>query len=126
MTFFLIFLHVVVCILLIISVLLQSSKGGGLAGTFGGDSLGGAAFGGRSAATFLSRTSSVLAVMFMLLCITNSFITDQATEERSLIQEQAQENPVTSPAAALPGIPGAEQAAPATAPEPTSGENQDQ
>jgi preprotein translocase subunit SecG len=109
-TFFFIFLHVVVCIFLIIGVLLQSSKGGGLAGTFGGDSLGGSMFGGRGAATFLSRATAVLATMFMLLSIGNSLLIEQASEQRSLIQEQAQEaTAAPSPAAALPGIPGTEQ-----------------
>jgi len=51
----LIALHVLICTTLIISVLLQSAKGEGLAGAFGGTSLTGTVFGGRGAATFLSR-----------------------------------------------------------------------
>lgn len=59
-------LHVVICVVLILVVLLQSGKGGGLAGAFGG--MGGAGqslFGGRGAATFLSKATTVLGVAFM-------------------------------------------------------------
>jgi len=44
---------------------LQSSKGEGLAGAFGGGALTGAVFGGRGAATFLSKATTVLAIGFM-------------------------------------------------------------
>ncbi len=67
----LIIFHVLVCIALIIVVLLQSSKGEGLAGSAfgGGGGLGGAVFGGRGAGSFLSKATTVLAVLFMLNCV---------------------------------------------------------
>lgn len=60
--------HVIVCIALVLVVLMQSSKGEGLAGTAlgGGSGLSGAVFGGRGAASFLSRATTVLAVLFMV------------------------------------------------------------
>ena len=66
----LVIFHVLVCIALVLVVLLQSSKGEGLAGSaFGGSGgLSGAVFGGRGAASFLSRATTVLAVIFMLNC----------------------------------------------------------
>ena len=50
-------IHVLVCLALVLVVLLQSSKGGGLAGAFGGgaDST---VFGGRGAATVLSKATT--------------------------------------------------------------------
>ena len=66
--------YVIVCISLIITVLLQSSKGEGLAGAFGGGGMSGAVFGGRGAASFLSRATTVLAVMFMAMAIVLSFM----------------------------------------------------
>lgn len=47
MTAFLTVIHALICIFLIISILLQSSKGGGLAGMFGGGGGMGNVFGGR-------------------------------------------------------------------------------
>ena len=61
--------HVIVCVALIIVVLLQSSKGEGLAGSaFGGSGISGAVFGGRGAASFLSKATTVLAIVFMINC----------------------------------------------------------
>lgn len=59
--------HILVSFSLILVVLMQSSKGEGLAGSaFGGGGVSGAVFGGRGAASFLSKATSVLAVLFML------------------------------------------------------------
>ncbi len=66
---FLLVIHVLFSLALIIAVLMQSSKGEGLAGAFGGGGLTGAVFGGRGAATFLSKATSFLAVGFMLTSI---------------------------------------------------------
>ena len=70
--------HVIVCIGLILVVLMQSSKGEGLAGSAfgggGGGGLGGAVFGGRGAASFLSKATSVLAIVFMLNCIALAYM----------------------------------------------------
>lgn len=67
-------IHIVVCLALIIVVLMQSSKGGGLAGAFGG---GGdqTLFGGHETATFLSKATTYLAILFMVLSLTLAFLT---------------------------------------------------
>ena len=61
--------HVIICIALIIVVLMQSAKGEGLAGAtaFGGG-VSNAVFGGRGAASFLSKATTVLAVVFFINC----------------------------------------------------------
>ena len=59
-------IHILVCLGLIIVVLLQSGKGGGLAGAFGGAGGVGAVFGGQAAATFLTKSTRYLAIAFML------------------------------------------------------------
>ena len=59
-------IHILVCLGLIIVVLLQSGKGGGLAGAFGGAGGVGAVFGGQAAATFLTRATRYLAIAFMI------------------------------------------------------------
>ncbi|HIA05039.1 MAG TPA: preprotein translocase subunit SecG [Myxococcales bacterium] len=64
----LIILHVVVCTFLILIVLLQAGKGGGLNGTFGSNGSG-SVFGGRGASTFLSKTTALMAGLFMLFSV---------------------------------------------------------
>jgi preprotein translocase subunit SecG len=111
--------HVIVCISLILVVLMQSSKGEGLAGSaFGGAGLSGAVFGGRGAASFLSKATTVLAIVFMFNCVglayisasrvtaqprsgastpasttTESVITKKAQEERARAMQQQQQTP---------------------------------
>ena len=59
-------LYVLVCLFLIGVILLQQGKGGDIANAFGG---GGsqAVFGARSGATLLTRATSVLAALFVVL-----------------------------------------------------------
>lgn len=64
MTTLLVILHVIVCIFLISIVLLQSSKGAEMGAAFGGSSQ--TLFGSRGAATFLSKLTTISAVVFMV------------------------------------------------------------
>ena len=78
---FLLFVHLVVSVGLVVSVLMQSSKGGGLAGTFGGSGITGGVFGGRGAAPFLARATTVFAVLFMLTSLSLSYIRPGSSSE---------------------------------------------
>jgi len=104
-------LHIVVCIGLMASILLQSGKGGGLAGTFGAGSSQ-TLFGGRGAATFLSRATTALAVTFFLTSLTLGVNASRAggTARRSLIQEDArrrgQQQGAEGPTSGAPQGPG--------------------
>lgn len=92
--------HVIVCIALVLVVLLQSSKGEGLAGSAfgGGGGMSGAVFGGRGAASFLSRATTVLAVVFMINCGALAFMktsdrpgtTTGTTPTESVVTREAQ------------------------------------
>ncbi len=97
---FLIIIHVIICIALIITVLLQSAKGEGLAGALGGGALSGAVFGGRGAATFLSRATSYIAVLFMLSCLGLTFISParDVASQGSAVREEFDQG-------AMPGQP---------------------
>ncbi|MFH1686381.1 MAG: preprotein translocase subunit SecG [bacterium] len=134
--------HVIVCVALILVVLLQSSKGEGLAGSAfgGGGGMSGAVFGGRGAASFLSKATSTLAVVFMLNCgalafmsadrdsaaadpsqTTESAVTQQAQrdmEEAMQRQQQQQQlaQPVDSTGTPVEGIDLLQQEAPAETP----------
>ncbi len=67
---FLIILHVLVSLILVVIVLLQAGKGGGLASAFGGSGGTDAVFGGRGAATFLSKMTTVLGIVFFVTSLT--------------------------------------------------------
>ena len=106
-------IYVLICLGLILVVLMQSSKGEGLAGAFGGTALSGAVFGGRGAATFLSKATTVLAVAFMVACVALAVI---SPARRTIEQESAVKKQLSGEQA-LPGgepsaLPG-EEAAPA-------------
>jgi len=65
--------HLIVCLLLILVVLMQSSKGGGLSGAFGGGG-GQAIMGGRETASFLSKATTYLAIIFMITSLSLAFL----------------------------------------------------
>ena len=90
MVTFLIILFVLVCIAMVIAILLQSSKGQGLDGTFGGSGAS-AVFGGRGAATFLSKTTSILAVSYMILSLLIGYFYKRETDvaRESLMQQES-------------------------------------
>ena len=92
-----------------IAILLQSSKGGGLAGAFGGASMG-AVFGGRGAATFLSKFTTWLAVLYLRVALGLSKLqsgsaTDQKQSIVSQNREQLQQSQSILPEVQQPSIP---------------------
>lgn len=100
---FLMAVQVLVSVVLIIVVLMQASKGGGLAGTFGGGSVG-MVFGVRRTADFLIRATQVLATTFIVLSIIiNLFFLPRAGEAgaESVLQRGGQ----TQPATTIPQLP---------------------
>jgi len=96
---FLIIVHVLVAVLLTLTILMQSSKGGGLSGTFGGAGSG-SLFGGRGAATFLSKMTTGLAVAFMAISILIGLMSAPRGEATSIIKREADRRVV--PSANLP------------------------
>ena len=72
--------EIFVSILLVVVVLMQASKGGGLAGTFGGGNVG-MVFGVRRTADFLMKSTQILAIAFgALALIINMFFLPRAYE----------------------------------------------
>jgi preprotein translocase subunit SecG len=91
-------IHILVSVALILVVLLQSGKGGGLAGAFGGGGGVGAVFGGQTAADFLTKATRYLAIGFML----TSLVLALTTRGRTMgTLEEALERRAATPAAAV-------------------------
>jgi preprotein translocase subunit SecG len=121
---FLTAIHIVICFALVVSVLLQAGKGGGLAGAFGGQGGGGgqAIFGGRGAATFLSKATAVLGALFLLTALMLAII-PRGTQgpARSLIQERAEQASETQPTSTPQGTQPIESALPGEGTQPPPG-----
>jgi len=76
--YLLVFVHVVVCLFLIVVVLLQSGKAADLAGAFGG--MGSqTAFGPRGSATLLSKATTISAILFMFTSMSLSILATRNT-----------------------------------------------
>jgi preprotein translocase subunit SecG len=100
---FLIVVEVLVSILLIAVVLMQASKGGGLAGTFGGGSVG-AVFGVRRTADFLIKGTQILATIFIVLSLViNMFFLPRSGSASS--ESVLQRGAATQQSAPVPQLP---------------------
>ncbi len=93
-------LHVLVCVILVLVVLLQSGKGADLAGAFGGGATQ-TAFGSRGPASFLSKMTTVAAVIFMLTSIGLSLMRAERSQGKSLLETGRQQQ-TTLPAKKIP------------------------
>ncbi len=113
---FVIIVITIIAILITFVVLIQSGKGGGLAGI----AAGGATtqiLGARQAPDVLEKATWMLATLFIVLCILSNFVIDTGDgAQESVIQQRAQQEE-TQPGPALPPpgdqqIPGEQQAPP--------------
>jgi len=93
-------ISVIISILLIVIILMQASKGSGLAGTFGGSNVG-SVFGTRRTADFLSQSTWWLAgVLVVLAIVVNLFFLPSAKNDNtnSVIQKGGRQSVPTNPA----------------------------
>jgi preprotein translocase subunit SecG len=93
-------LHVVACAFLILVILIQPGKSGGM-GIFGAA---GAqqVFGGRGAGNFLTKTTWATAAVFFATSITLAYLsssTDEGLAERAKAMQQAKKRPFELPPA---------------------------
>ncbi len=99
---------VVASVLLTLIVLVQNSKGGGLAANF---AAGNTTFGVRQTADFLEKTTWVLAAVVLVLCVVATFFTPKPSSgSASSIENQIQQ---AAPAEGEPEFPANTMAVPA-------------
>jgi preprotein translocase subunit SecG len=110
-TFF-IAVEILVSVFLMIVILMQASKGGGLAGTLGTSNMG-TVFGVRRTSDFLTKTTTVLATLFLALALFINLVVLPRAEksQESVIQSGPQ--PTALPPAEQPLQQPAPQQAPA-------------
>jgi preprotein translocase subunit SecG len=88
-----IILHLTVCLFLIFIILIQSSKGAEMGAAFGGSSQ--TLFGSRGAATFLSKLTTIAAILFMLTSLSLAIISVRRTSVMSSVP--VKESPAKPP-----------------------------
>lgn len=90
MTILVICVHVIVCLVLIVVILLQAGRSQGLTGaTFGGNVQ---SLFGTKASSFLTKATSVCAILFLFTCIGLSIM--EARKSRSLYQTPGAQVPL--------------------------------
>ncbi len=120
MTTVIIVLHVIVCVALILIVLLQTGKGADMGAAFGG----GASqtlFGSTGASTFLSKATTIAAVVFMITSLALAYIKAKPSSGVSIMtQDKA---PVEQSLPAAPDPPAATDNPPAAPPQEGAAES---
>ena len=102
--------HILAALAIIALVLLQQGKGADAGAAFGAGGSG-TVFGARGAASFLTRTTAALAVVFFLTSLGLAWFASQQVERRSVVER------TEAPPAASERVP----AAPADVPNAASG-----
>ncbi|MCA1825999.1 MAG: preprotein translocase subunit SecG [Myxococcales bacterium] len=102
---FVVILHVVVSIFLIFVILLQPGKGDAMAAFAGGGGSSNTVFGGRGSVTFLSKVTTVCAIIFMVTSLTlawRSSHSDSVLRARRNLAAQDSTKKTDNPQPALP------------------------
>jgi preprotein translocase subunit SecG len=94
--YFVVVVHVIVCLFLVGVVLLQQGRSADLAGAFGGQGSQ-TAFGPRAAANVLTRLTTWSAVIFMLTSLTLTVLYQRTTGSHSVL-EGTKPAPISAPA----------------------------
>ncbi|CAN97516.1 MULTISPECIES: preprotein translocase subunit SecG [Sorangium] len=76
---FLNIVHVFVCLFLILVVLLQQGRGGGMGSAMGGATA--QVFGGRGAGNFMTRLTAACAVVFMATSVSLAYLSSAGDRE---------------------------------------------
>jgi preprotein translocase subunit SecG len=121
MTTLTIIIHVLVCVALIMIVLLQTGKGANMGAAFGGSSQ--TVFGSGGAATFLTKLTTIVAVVFMITSLVLAFLHGPKTSS-SVVSTTSETLPKpTAPAQApakAPAAPSADTTPPAAPAQPSA------
>jgi preprotein translocase subunit SecG len=116
---FIVTLHVIVSVFLIFVILLQPGKGDAMAAFAGGGGSANTVFGGRGSVTFLSKVTTVCAIIFMITSLTlawRSSHSDSVLRARRNIAAQDEAKKGTDKGATQPALPTGQ-----TAPTPARG-----
>jgi preprotein translocase subunit SecG len=98
-------IEVIIGTLLMLVILMQSSKGGGLAGSFGGANLG-TVFGVRRTSDFLTNATQWMAGIFMILALViNLWLLPKSEQKRESVIQSGPPPAALPPAQEIPQTP---------------------
>ena len=92
----LIVVYVIVCVLLVLTVLLQQGKGATIGAVFGSSDT---IFGSAGPASFLHKITSGLAVLFMVLALVLTYLSAHRVEDSIMQDVEVTTSPVTTESA---------------------------
>jgi len=105
---------VLISVALVGLILLQQGKGADAGAAFGSGASG-TVFGSRGSASFMTRTTGILAALFFILSLSLAFLSNQQTKPTSVIEQLEQQEPASQgiPASDIPtsDIPAADKEA---------------
>jgi preprotein translocase subunit SecG len=102
--------HIFLSLILVVAILLQAGRGGGLAAAFGGGGPTETVFGGRGAATFITKLTQVVGILFFLTSFTLAYLSRSTEGPSTLIEREMQTT--TEPTPYVPGELPLEEGAP--------------
>jgi len=111
MIVFLIAIDILLAVALVISILLQAGRGGGMAAALGGPVAGTSVFGGRGAGDFLTKVTTGLAIAFAVVTILINLVSTKSVVRRStsvLPKEAGKEAPARPSGGGMPQTPAPE------------------
>ena len=88
-------IHIIVCLFLIILILLQPGKGGGLGSVFGGGSSE-SVFGSSGAAPFLTKLTRLLALIFVITSLSLGYFSVRSIKSSVITDTPAVEQNIPS------------------------------
>ncbi len=99
---------VLISVALVGLILLQQGKGADAGAAFGSGASG-TVFGSRGSASFLTRTTGILAALFFVLSLSLAFLSNQQTKPTSVVEQQLQQQEAASQDVPASDIPAADQ-----------------
>jgi len=107
LTTFLDIVHISVCLFLMLVVLLQQGKGGGMGAAFGGGAQ--QVFGGRGAGNILTRATAVCAGIFMLTSVSLAYVSSSGDRDLKarIVEEQRKGKGNEGTRVKIPKVPAA-------------------
>ena len=95
--------HIVIAVSLVILILLQTGKGAEMGAAFGSGASG-TVFGSRGSASFLTRTTAILAAAFFVTSLTLAYLSGQTVVRKS-VTESFSPSPVEQSTPSSPDVP---------------------